>query len=153
MRGIWQLAIAGGIVAGALLLVTGFLVFERGGKNPSKPGPQSRTSTISYGNADISAKAPAKPKARGGPYQRDVVVRPKDRRSGVRIHGAKVTIHGEMSVPHFMRLYDKSLREVARGEYEGPYTLIMPGDWRFVIVVTTKKGDTSTSSLPVRVRG
>jgi hypothetical protein len=33
----------------------------------------------------------------------------------------------------------------------GDDTLIMPGDWRFVIVVRTKKGDTSTRSLPVRV--
>lgn len=153
MRGIWQLAVAGGIVAGALLLVTGFLVFEHDGKNPSKTTPQSRTSPTSYGNADIAARAPAKPKANGGPFQRNVVVRPKDRRSGIPIHGAKVTIHAEMTVPHVMPLYEKSLHEVARGEYVGPYTLIMPGDWKFVIVVTTKKGDTSTSSLPVRVAG
>ncbi len=47
-----------------------------------------------------------------------------------------------------MPLYEKKLQEVARGEYEGPYTLVMPGDWRFVIVVTTKKGDTSTQVTP-----
>jgi hypothetical protein len=153
MRGIWQLAIAGGVVAGVLLVVTGFLVFEHGGRNPSKTTSQPVTSTTSYGNADISAKAPAKPKAQGGPYQRIVVIRPKGRRSGAPIHGAKVIVHGEMVSPHFMRLYDKKLREVARGEYKGPYTLVMDGEWRFVIVVTTKKGDTSTSALPVRVNG
>ena len=154
MRGIWQLAIAGGVVVGILLDVSGFLLFEHGGKSPgSSPTAPSRTSTNSFGNADISAAAPAKPKAKGGPYQRVVVVRPKDRRSGKPIHDAKVVIHGEMTVPHYMPLYEKKLPEVARGEYEGPYTLVMPGEWRFVIVVTTKNGDTSTRSLPVRVIG
>jgi hypothetical protein len=153
MRGIWQLAIAGGVVVSVLLVVSGFLVFERGGKNSNSPTPQYRTSTNSFGNADIAARAPAKSKARGGPYQRIVVVEPKDRRSGVPIHGAKVIVHGEMTTPHFMPLYEKKLTEVTRGEYEGPYTLIMPGTWRFVIVVTTKKGDTSTRSLPVQVIG
>jgi YtkA-like protein len=153
VRGIWQLAIAGGVVVAILLVVSGFLLFEHGGKSSSSPTPQSRTSTNSFGNADISAAAPARPKARGGPYQRIVVVRPRDRRSGKAIHDAKVVIHGEMTSPHYMPLYEKKLPEVARGEYEGPYTLVMPGDWRFVIVVTTKKGDTSTRSLPVRVIG
>ena len=153
MRGIWQLAIAGGVVVGILLVVTGFLVFEDGGKSSGSPTAPSRTSTNSFGNADISATAPSKPRAKGGPYQRIVVVRPKDRRSGKLIHDAKVVIHGEMTSPHYMPLYQKKLPEVARGEYEGPYTLVMPGDWRFVIVVTTKQGDTSTRSLPVRVIG
>ncbi len=153
MRGIWQLAIAGGVVVGVLLVVSGFLLFEHGGKSSNSPTSQSPTSTNSFGPAEISAAAPAKPKAKGGPYQRIVVVRPKDRTSGKPIHDAKVVIHGEMTVPHYMPLYEKNLPEVARGEYEGPYTLVMPGDWRFVIVVTTKKGDTSTRSLPVRVIG
>jgi hypothetical protein len=153
MRGTWQLAIAGGVVVAVVLVVSGFLLFESGGTTANKPASGSPTSTTSYGNADITATAPPKPKAKGGPYQRIVVVRPKNRRSGVPIHDAKVTIHGEMTVPHAMMLYDKKLTEVARGEYRGPYTLIMAGDWRFVIVVTTKKGDTSTRSLPVRVIG
>jgi YtkA-like protein len=154
MRGIWQLAIAGGVVAAVVLVVSGFLLFEHGGTSSNKTasGP-SPTSTTSYGNADIAASAPAKPRAQGGPYQRIVDVRPKDRRSGVPIHGAEVTIHGEMVVPHAMTTYNKNLSEVAPGEYKGPYTLIMPGDWRFVIVVRTKKGDTSTRALPVRVTG
>lgn len=153
MRGIWQLAIAGGVVVAVVLLVSGFLLFENGGTSSNKPTSGSPTSTTSYGNADILATAPPKPVAKGGPYQRNVVVRPKDRRSGVPIHDATVTIHGEMVVPHAMTLYNKKLTEVARGDYEGPYTLIMPGTWRFVIVVTTKKGDTSTRALPVRVTG
>ena len=153
MRGTWQLAIAGGVVAAVVLVVSGFLLFENGGRSSNKPTSGSPTSTTSYGNADILATAPPKPVAKGGPYQRNVVVRPKDRRSGVPIHGAKVVIHGEMTSPHYMPLYEKKLKEVARGEYKGPYTLVMPGTWRFVIVVTTKKGDTSTRSLPVRVIG
>ena len=153
MRGIWQLAIAVGVVVGVVLVVSGFLVFEHGGKSSNSPTSPSRTSTNSFGSADITATAPSKPKAKGGPYQRIVVVRPKDRQSGRPIHDAKVVIHGEMTSPHYMPLYEKKLREVERGEYEGPYTLVMPGDWRFVIVVTTKKGDTSTRSLPVRVIG
>ena len=153
MRGTWQLAIAGGVVAAVVLVVSGFLLFENGGTSSNKPTSEPPTSTTSYGNADIVATAPPKPRAKGGPYQRNVVVRPKDRRSGVPIHDAKVTIHGEMTVPHAMTLYNKKLTEVARGEYEGPYTLIMPGTWQFVIVVTTKKGDTSTRALPVRVIG
>ena len=52
-----------------------------------------------------------------------------------------------------MTLYNKKLAEVGRGTYKAPYTLIMDGDWRFVIVVTSKKGDTSTSELPVQVVG
>ena len=153
MRGSWQLAIAGGVVVVVVLLVSGFLLFENGGTGSNSPTSSSPTSTTSYGNADISAAAPARPRAKGGPYQRVVVVRPKDRRSGVPIHDANVVIHGEMTVPHAMTLYDKKLTEVARGEYQGPYTLVMPGDWHFVIVVRTKKGDTSTRSLPVRVIG
>ncbi len=153
MRGIWQLAIAVGVVVGVVLVVSGFLVFEHGGKSSNSSTSPSRTSTNSFGSADITATAPSKPKAKGGPYQRIVVVRPKDRQSGRPIHDAKVVIHGEMTSPHYMPLYEKKLEEVARGEYEGPYTLVMPGDWRFVIVVTTKKGDTSTRSLPVRVIG
>lgn len=148
MRGIWQLAIASAVV-GAVLVVSGFLLLESGGSNkdstkaPSVPG----AATTSYGNADIKAKT------LGGPYQRTVVVRVKNKRSGSPLHDARVIIHGEMTTPHAMTLYDKTLREVARGEYKGPYTLIMPGDWKVVIVVTSKKGDTSTSALPVRVTG
>jgi hypothetical protein len=154
MRGIWQLAIAGGVVLAVVLVVSGFLLFENGGTSSPKSTSGSLTSTTSYGNADISATAPPKSRAKGGPYQRIVVVRPKDRRSGAPIHGAKVIVRGEMTSPHQMGpLYEKRLREVARGEYEGPYTLVMDGDWRFVIVVTTKKGDTSTRALPVRVNG
>jgi hypothetical protein len=148
MRGIWQLAIASAVI-GAVLVVSGFLLLESGGsskgskKSPSVPG----ATTTSYGNANIKATT------LGGPYQRTVVVRVKSKRSGTPLHDAKVTIHGEMTSPHAMTLYNKKLDEAARGEYKGPYTLIMPGEWKVVIVVTSKKGDTSTSALPVRVTG
>jgi len=149
MHGIWQLAIASAVV-GAVLVVSGFLLLESGGSNKksSEPGTQPpAAANVSYGNANIKAKA------LGGPYRRTVVVRVKNKRSGIPLHHAKVIIHGEMTTPHTMTLYDKHLQEVARGKYEGPYTLVMPGDWRVVIVVTSKKGDTSTSALPVRVTG
>jgi len=149
MRGIWQLALASAVV-GAVLVVSGFLLLEGGGSNKqsSERGTQPPpTANVSYGNASIRAKT------LGGPYQRTVVVRVKSKRSGTPLHNAKVTIHGEMTAPHAMTLYNKDLHEVARGKYEAPYTLIMPGDWRVVIVVTSKKGDTSTSALPVRVTG
>jgi hypothetical protein len=147
MRGIWQLAIASAVV-GAVLVVSGFLLLESGGDKSSKTSTSTPgATTTSYGNANIKAKTV------GGPYRRTVVVRVKNKSSGIPLHEAKVTIHGEMTTPHAMTLYNKNLDEVARGEYKGPYTLIMPGDWKVVIVVTSKKGDTSTSALPVRVTG
>jgi hypothetical protein len=153
MKGTWQLAVLGGVIAVVVLVVSGFLLFERGGKNSSTTtNPCGTTSTTSYGNADISVQAPPKPVAQGGPFQRNVVVRPKDRRSGISLHGAKVVIHGEMC-SHVMSLYQERLKEAGRGIYKGPYTLVMPGDWRMVIIVTSNKGDTSTSALPVRVIG
>lgn len=154
MRGTWQLAILGAAVAAVVLVVSGFLLFEHGGKSSSAPTTPSGTSTTSYGNAQISAKAPPRARANGGPFQRNFTIRPKDKRTGVPIHGAKVTIQGEMLSPHHMGpFYVKKLREVARGEYEGPYTLVMAGTWRVVIIVRTKKGDTSTRAFPVRFTG
>jgi len=146
VQGKWQLAILGGAIAVAALVVSGFLVFEHGDKSSAKP-PREPKSGISYGNAKISARTI------GGPYRRTVVVKVKDRRTGVPLHRAKVMIHGRMTDPHLMTLYEKRLREASRGEYRGPYTLIMQGDWRIVIVVTSKQGDTSTSSLAVPISG
>ena len=148
MRGIWQLAAASAVV-GIVLVVSGFLLLESGGsnKNSKKSPPGAGATTTSYGNANIKARA------LGGSYRRTVVVRVRNKRSGMPLHDAKVTIHGEMTSPHVMTLYNKDLREVTRGEYKGPYTLIMPGTWKVVIVVTSKKGDTSTSALPLRVTG
>jgi hypothetical protein len=154
MRGSWQLAIVGAAIAAVVLVVSGFLLFEHGGKSSSAPTTPSGTPTTSYGNAQISAKTTPRPVAQGGPFQRIFAVRPKDKHSGVPIHGAKVTIQGEMLSPHHMGpFYVKKLREVAPGDYEGPYTLVMAGTWRVVIVVRTKKGDTSTRALPVRFSG
>ena len=127
MRGTWQLAILGAVVAAVVLVVSGFLLFESGGKSSSAPTGPSKTSTISYGNAQISAKAPPKPTAQGGPYQRNVTIRTKNKKSGAPIDGAKVIIHGEMTSPHTMTLYEKRLNETGRGTYEGPYTLSCPG--------------------------
>jgi hypothetical protein len=147
VRGIWQLALASAVV-GAVLVVSGFLLLESGGGDKKAAKPQTGPTTgISYGSSRISAQA------LGGPYQRTVFVQFTNKRSGAPLRGAKVTIHGEMTLPHVMRLYDKRLPEVARGEYKGPYTLIMPGNWRVIVIATSKKGDTSTYALPVDVRG
>ena len=152
MRGIWQLAIAVGVVVGVVLVVSGFLVFEHGGKSSNSSTSPSRTSTNSFGSADITATAPSKPKAKGGPYQRIVVVRPKDRQSGRPIHDAKVVIHGEMTSPHYMPLYEKKLQETAPGTYKTGYTLVMPGQWTFSVVLRAKNGDATTGTLPVTVK-
>jgi hypothetical protein len=147
----WQLAAIGGAVALVILVVSGFLVFESGGKSSSSESNIFNTDpppvTGSFGHAKLAGKA------LGGPYQRTIVIDAKDRRTGRPLHRAEVTVHGEMTVPHAMTLYTKKLREVSRGEYKGPYTLIMNGDWRIVVIATTPKGDTSTSSFPVHVAG
>jgi hypothetical protein len=149
MRGLWQLTIAGAVVV-TVLVVSGFLLLESGGDGKSStaqtPPP---TAGVSSGSAKISARAPQ----RGNQYNRKVVVRVRNKSTGTPLHDAKVVIHGEMTVPHAMTLYEETLREVARGEYVGPYTLVMPGDWRIVIVARSKQGDASTYSLPVAVRG
>src|SRR2546429_2525179 len=139
MRGTWQLAILGAAIAAVVLVVSGFLLFGHGGKSSSGPTGSNQTSTTSYGNAQISAQAPPKPVPLG-PYQRNVTIRATNKRSGVPLNGAKVIIHGETTSPMTMTLYNKQLTEVGRGTYKGPYTLVMPGTWRFVIIVTSKKG-------------
>jgi hypothetical protein len=144
----WQLAAIGGAVALVILVVSGFLLFESGGKSssgglPVAPPPPA---AVSYGHARITGATT------GGPYQRTVIVRVKNRSTGVPLHNAKITIHGEM-IAHEMRLYDTTLHEAGRGEYKGPYTFVMPGQWKVVVIATSKSGDTSTGSFPVNVTG
>ena len=146
----WQLAAIGGGIALVVLVVSGFLLFESGGKSssgtPSTAPPPSSGST-SYGHDSIAGTT------LGGPFQRTVVVRVKNKATGVPLAHAQITIHGEMTNPHQMRLYDKKLQESTGGEYKGPYTFIMPGVWKVVVIATSKKGDTSTGSFPVHVAG
>ncbi len=94
MRGTWHLPLACA-VAGGVLLVSGFLLLGCSGSNKSSRKSPSTppAATTSYGNAKIKAKA------LGGPYQRTVVVRVNNKQSGIPLHDAKVTVHGEMTTP------------------------------------------------------
>ena len=114
-------------------------------KSTTQPPPPPPN--VSYGHAVLKGKA------LGGPYQRTIVIDATDRGTGRPLKHAKIVVHGEMTVPHTMTLYTKRLTEAGRGEYKGPYTLIMPGDWTIVVIATSKTGDTSTSSFPVHVTG
>ena len=104
-------------------------------------------STASAGTAQISARA------LGGRYAKLVVVHAKEKSNGTPLRNGKVTIQAEMTCPHFMGpLYLKNLQETSAGTYKGGYTLVMPGHWDFHITVRSKRGDATTSGLPVDVK-
>ena len=115
-------------------------VFETAGKCPPHP------STASAGNARISARA------LGGRYAKLIVIHAKEKANGAPVRGGKMTIHAEMTCPHLMRLYDKKLQETSPGTYKTGYSLVMPGEWAFYIVLRAKNGDATTSALPVTVK-
>jgi hypothetical protein len=146
MRGkIWQLAIASAVV-GAVLVVTGFLLLEHGGSNKSSgSGGQPSTARISYGNANISARAT------GRSYHRTVIVNAKTKQTGAPVCGAGVSVAGAMTSPHTMILIPRKLHEVSCGLYKGPYDLIMAGDWTLNLQVKTKALGASTYALPIKV--
>ena len=132
MRGIWKLAI-GAFVLVAVLVVTGFLVLEEGGRQSSEPPTRRLRSASSYGNANVTAKATGKS------YHRTVIVRAKTKQSGAPICGAGVSVAGQMTAPHTMILIPRNLHEVSCGLYEGPYDLIMAGDWTLNFQVRSKE--------------
>jgi hypothetical protein len=103
-------------------------------------------STASAGNAQVSAKAV------GGRYAKLIVIRATEKSSGVPVHGGKVTVHAEMTCPHYMPLYTKKLQETSPGTYKAGYSLVMPGRWTIYITVRAKNGDATTSALPVTVK-
>jgi hypothetical protein len=104
-------------------------------------------STASAGNAQVSARA------LGGRYAKLVVVHAKEKANGAPLRNGKVTIQAEMTCPHFMGpLYLKNLQETSAGTYKGGYTLVMPGHWDIHITVRNKRGDATTSGLPVDVK-
>lgn len=115
-------------------------------KADSAPGCPPPESTKSAGNADVSAQAIGKG------YDRMIVIRVKDKKSGVPLHGASVTVQGTMTCPHLMPLYTKDLHEASNGTYKGDYNLIMQGEWTIHIVVRSKEGGATTSALPVKVK-
>ena len=121
------------------------------GKNDKQSvGPDDQCpkppSTASAGNAQISARTT------GGPYARVVVVHAKEKADGAPVKGAKITLHAEMSCPHFMQLYNKKMQETSPGTYKAGYTLVMPGTWALYFVLRDKNGDATTSAYPVKVQ-
>ena len=117
-----------------------------GKKSASDNGCPPAASTQSAGNANISAQAIGKG------YDRQIVIRVKDKKSGVPLHGATVLVQGTMTCPHLMPLYQKGLHEASNGTYKGDYNLIMQGQWTISIIVRSKRGDATTSTLPVTVK-
>ena len=57
-----------------------------------------------------------------------------------------------MTCPDAMPLYTKKLQETSPGTYKTGYSLVMPGQWTFYVVVRDKDGDATTSTFPVTVK-
>ena len=148
MRRIWWFAIGSGILLVALVVALGVAFFTGGesGATGTDGGCPPAASTKSAGNAQISARA------LGKGLKRVIVVRAKDKKSGVPLHEATVRVQGTMTCPHFMPQIDRPLREVSNGTYKGDYDLIMPGQWAISIVVRSKEGEATTSALPLNVK-
>jgi len=115
-------------------------VFDTAGKCPPP------ASTASAGNAQIDARA------LGGRYAKLIVIHAKDKSDGAPVHGGNVTIHATMTCPHAMPLYTKKLQETSPGTYKTGYSLVMPGQWTFYVIVRAKNGDATTSTFPVTVK-
>lgn len=136
----------------AAIVAAAFLVALAGCSHSKKksvldtrcPAPPS---TASAGNARISAEAT------GGRYSKVVVVHAKEKADGAPVRGGKITVHAEMSCPHFMRLYDLNMKETSPGTYKAGYQLVMPGQWAFYFVLRDKNGDATTSAFPITVKG
>lgn len=115
-------------------------------KADSVPGCPPPASTASAGNAQVSAHA------LGKGYDRIVVIRVTDKKTGAPLDGASVTGQPTMTCPHLMPLAEKNLHEASEGTYKGDFNLIMQGQWTINIVVRSKQGDATTSALPVKVK-
>jgi YtkA-like len=115
-------------------------VFQTAGKCPPV------ASATSAGNAQIDGKA------LGGRYAKLIVIQAKDKSNGTPVHGGNVTIHASMTCPDSMSLYTKKLQETSPGTYKTGYSLVMPGQWTFYVVVRDKNGDATTSTFPVTVK-
>jgi hypothetical protein len=139
------------VVIGSMLLLLGLSVAGCGGsKKAASSGSDECSppaSTVSAGNAQISAKAVGKG------TDKVVVVRATDKESGAPVEHAHVTIQGEMTCyrgrPHFMPFIERTLHETSNGTYKGNYNLIMRGQWTISIVLKAQNGDATTSALPV----
>jgi hypothetical protein len=130
-----------GLWAAALLIA-----FPGCGGSKKVVGCPPPPSTVSAGNAQVSARAVGKG------FAKLIVIRVTDKAHGAPVHDGKVTVRAEMTCPqHNMPMYTKTLTEKSPGTYRGEYGLTMQGQWAFHITVRNKAGDATTSALPVRV--
>ena len=149
MRKVWWLAIGGGVVLAGLLVVLGFALVrddDNGGTDVTSEACKPAEATPSAGNANVEGRA------LGKGYARRIVIRVTDKQSGMPVQGAKVSVRGTMECPHFMPLYQKNLRETAKGTYRGDYQLIMPGHWNFNVIVRSEQNGSTTASFPVTLQ-
>jgi hypothetical protein len=149
MQRIWWFAIGGGAFLVALLVVLGFAFFNRGGDEGSDALSERCTpeqASPAAGNSNVDGRA------LGKGYQRRLVIRVTDKKSGAPVHGAKVSVQGIMDCPHYMPLYQKDLREASTGTYRGDYQLIMQGHWVFHVVVRSKQNGSTTATFPLTLQ-
>jgi hypothetical protein len=149
MRTVWWLVIGGVLVLAALLAVLGYALLrdeDDGGTDVTSEVCTPAEATPSAGNAKVQGRA------LGKGYARRIVIRVTDKQSGAPVRGAKVSVRGTMECPHVMPLYQKSLRETAKGTYRGDYQLIMEGHWKFNVVVRSEQSGATTASFPVTVQ-
>jgi YtkA-like len=149
MQRIWWFAIGGGVVLVGLLVVLGFAFFNHGGNKGSDVLSQGCTpeqASPAAGNSNVDGRA------LGKSYQRKLVIRVTDKKSGAPVRGAKVSVQGIMDCPHYMPLYQKDLSEASSGTYKGDYQLIMQGHWIFHVVVRSKQNGSTTASFPLTLK-
>ena len=149
MQRTWWFAIGGGVVLCGLLVVLGFAFFNQKGDEGSdvlSEGCTPEQASPAAGNSNVDGRAVGKG------YQRKLVLRVTDKKSGVPVHGADVRVQAIMDCPHYMPLYQKQLREASTGTYKADYQLVMPGHWIFHVVVRSKQNGSTTASFPLTLQ-
>jgi len=150
MQRIWWYVIGGTVVLVGLLTVLGFAFFNRdsGGDSPDAltEACKPQQAEPAAGNSNVAGRAVGKG------YQRHVVIRVTDKKSGAPVNDAKVSVQGIMDCPHYMPLYQKSLSEASPGTYKADYQLIMQGHWIFHVVVDSKQNGSTTASFPLQLK-
>jgi hypothetical protein len=129
--------------------VLGFAFFNRSGDQGSDVLSQGCTpgqAEPAAGNSNVEGRAVGKG------YQRQLVIRVTDKKSGAPVHGADVKVQGIMDCPHYMPLYQKQLREASTGTYKADYQLIMQGHWIFHVTVRSKQNGATTASFPLTLQ-
>lgn len=150
MQRIWWYVIGAAVALSVLLTVLGFAFFNRGsgdeGSDVLSQGCTPQQAEPAAGNSNVVGRATGKS------YQRHLVIRVTDKKSGAPVHGAVVKVQGIMDCPHFMPLYQKKLREAATGTYKADYQLIMQGHWIFKVIVDSKQNGSTTASFPLQLK-